>query len=105
MCTTVIRIFPSIPEIPRTSLEDLHNTDGLNLTRLEETVCLEQSMKQVLVCCAVYKETIPDLSVTNLKDIQYFYVDKITRGNAVYNIIDQPLYKPNLQADEVLEKI
>ena len=59
----------------------------------------------LLVCCAVYKETIPDLSVTNLNDIQNFFVDKLTQGNAIYNIIDQPLHQPNLQVDEVLEKI
>ena len=47
MCTTIIRIFPSIPAILRTSLEDLHNPDGLNLTRLEETVCSEHSMEQL----------------------------------------------------------
>ena len=47
MCTTVIRIFPSIPAIPHTSPDDLHNPDGVNVTRLQETVCSEQSMEQL----------------------------------------------------------
>ena len=59
----------------------------------------------LLISSAVYSNTMPELSLNNLKEIQDFYVNKIKQGNLLYDIIDQPVQQPNLEVNEVLESI
>ena len=47
MCTTVIRIFPSIPAILRTDTSRLHNPEGVDIDRLEETMTSVDSMQRL----------------------------------------------------------
>ena len=47
MCTTVIRIFPSIPAILRTDTSRLHNPEGVDINRLEETMTSVDSMQRL----------------------------------------------------------
>ena len=59
----------------------------------------------LLISSAVYSNTIPALSLNNLKEIQDFYADWIKQRNVLYHIIDQAVQQPNLEVDEVLESV
>ena len=59
----------------------------------------------LLTSCSIYYNTFPDISQNNLKDIQDNYVSLIMKGNAIYDIIEPPLQQPNLEIDEVLDKM
>ena len=58
----------------------------------------------LLACCSIYYDTFPEISHNNLKDIQDNYVSLIMKGNAIYDI-EPPLQQPNLEVDEVLDKM
>ena len=59
----------------------------------------------LLACCSIYYDTFPEISHNNLKDIQDNYVSLIMKGNAIYDIIQPPSQQPNLEIDEVLDKM
>ena len=59
----------------------------------------------LLAHCPICCNTFPEISRNNLKDIQDNYVSLIMKGNALYDIIEPPLQQPNLEIDEVLDKM
>ena len=44
MCTTGIRIFPSIRALPRNNVSNAHNPEGVTNNHLTATICSDESL-------------------------------------------------------------
>ena len=47
MCTTVIRIFPSIRALPRNNVSNAHNPEGVTNNHLMATICSDESLSRL----------------------------------------------------------
>ena len=65
MCTTVIRIFPSIEAIPRSTPSDLHNPEGVSISNFANTMSSVDS-----ICCLgqTFATAMPDWVRSSLFD-------------------------------------